>query len=169
MRKAPALLLIVAAALVLSGCSYRPLYGSSADHAGVSDILTAVAIPEPDSRVGQIIRNDLISSMQAGTGAERYTLTLVPTLKTTAVINRPQPAITRQAINLSVTYELLDRRTGARLQQGKTFSQASYDVIRQPFADQQAATNATERAAHEVSADLRTRIAAYFASNPPQP
>ena len=30
-------------------------------------------------------------------------------------------------------------------------------MIRQPFADLQAETNATERAAHEVSADIRTR------------
>lgn len=169
MQKGPVLPLILAAALALGGCSYRPLYGSSADSAGVSDVLASVSIPEPDTRVGQIIRNDLISSMRSGSGEERYTLTIAPTVKTTAVIDRPQPAITRQSINLSVTYELLDRRTGARLQEGRTFAQASFDISRQPFADQQAATNATERAAHEVSADLRTRIAAYFATNPQQP
>ena len=166
--KAQALLLI-AAALSLSGCGYRPLYGSSADNAGVSATLASVSIPKPSSRVGQIIRNDLISSMHSGTGEDRYTMTLVPAVKTSGVIDLPQPAVTRQSITLTVTYELLDRRTGYSLQQGKTFSQVSFDVIRQPFADQQAETDATERAAHEVSGDIRTRIAAYFATNPPQP
>lgn len=169
MRPAPALLLLMATASVLSGCGYRPLYGSSADSAGVSATLASVSIPEADSRVGQLIRNDLISSMRSGDGVERYTLTFVPVIKKTDIIDRPQPGITRQSISISVTYELIDRQTGSHLQDGKTFSQASFDVIRQPFADQQAETNATERAAHEVSADLRTRIAAYFASNPPQP
>jgi LPS-assembly lipoprotein len=169
MRKAPAILLMIAAAFALSGCGYRPLYGNSADSAGVSATLASVSIPEPDSRVGQIIRNDLISAMRSGTGEDRYTLTLVPVVKKTGVIDQVQPAATRQAINLSVSYELLDRKTGARLQAGKTFAQSSFDVIRQPFADLQAETNATARAAHEVSSDIRTRIAAYFASNPPQP
>ena len=39
---------------------------------------------------------------------------------------------------------------------------------RQPFADLQAETNATERAVHEVSADIRTRLAAYFAKQQPK-
>ncbi len=166
--KAPAVVMI-AAVLALSGCGYRPLYGSSSGDAGVSATLASVSIPEPTSRAGQIIRNDLISTMRSGTGEDRYTLTLAPIVNKSGVIDLPQPAVTRQSITLTVTYELLDRRTGSSLQQGKTFSQVSFDVIRQPFADQQAETNATERAAHEVSGDIRTRIAAYFATNPPQP
>jgi hypothetical protein len=47
---------------------------------------------------------------------------------------------------------------------GKTFSQVSFDVVRQPFADTQAENNAMERAAHEVSGDIRMRIAAFFAT-----
>ena len=158
--------LLIAATLALSGCGYRPLYGSSADDAGVTATLASVSIPEPDSRVGQIIRNDLISSMGSGTGEDRYTLTLAPEVKNSGVINQLQPAVTRQSIKITVAYELLDGASGNSLKKGKTFAQASFDVIRQPFADQQAETNATERAAHEVSADIRTRIAAYFATTP---
>ncbi len=161
--------MMIAAALVLSGCGYRPLYGSSADDAGVTAALASVSIPEPTSRAGQIIRNDLISTMRGGTGVDHYTLTLTPVIKTAGVINLPQPTVTRQSVTLTVTYELIDRSSGISLQKGKTFSNVSYDVIRQPFADQQAETNATERAAHKVSGDIRTRIAAYFSSNPPQP
>ena len=150
-------------ALLLGGCGYRPLYGSSADNAGVAATLSSIAIPEPTSRVGQIIRNDLISGMQPG-GAERYTLNLTPELKTSKAIDKVQPATTREQVNLSVAYELVDRSSGQAVTSGKTFSQASFDVIRQPVADMQAETNATERAAHEVSGDIRTRLAAYFAS-----
>ena len=169
MRQAPAFLLMFVAVTGLGGCGYRPLYGTSAESVGVNATLASVSIPEADTRVGQIIRNDLISAMHSGNGEDRYTLTLTPVVKTNDINLQPQPAITRQAINLSVAYELLDRGTGAKLHTGMTFSQVSYDVIRQPFADQQALTNATERAAHEVSGDIRTGIAAYFTANPPQP
>jgi LPS-assembly lipoprotein len=165
MGKAPAIV-VVSLALALGGCSYRPLYGSSADTAGVSATLASVSIPEANDRLGQMIRNDLISTMRSGSGEERYTLIITPVVRKIGVIDKPQPSTTRQAINLSVSFELLDRSSGATLHKGKTFSQASFDLVRQPFADLQAETNATERAAHEVSADIRTRIAAYFSSHP---
>jgi len=167
MRKAPAILLI-AVSLALAGCGYRPLYGSSAESAGVAATLSSVSIPEAQDRLGQLIRNDLISSMRAGTGEPKYVLMLTPVVARRGMINKGQPNVTRQAITLSVSFSLVDRATGATLTQGKTFSQASFDVIRQPFADLQAETNATERAVHEVSADIRTRIAAYFASRQPK-
>ena len=165
MGKAPALL-IVSLALALGGCGYKPLYGTSAESAGVSATLASVTIPEASDRLGQLIRNDLISAMRSGSGEDRYTLIIKPIVRKTEVIDKPQPSTTRQAINLSVSFELLDRNSGATLHKGKTFSQASFDVVRQPFADLQAETNATERAAHEVSADIRIRIAAYFSSHP---
>lgn len=167
MQKAPAILLF-AAALALGGCGYRPLYGSSAESAGVAATLASVSIPAATDRVGQLIRNDLISTMRSGTGEDRYTLLLKPVVRNNNVIDKPQPNVTRQAINLSVSFDLVDRVSGTTVHSGKTFSQASYDVIRQPFADMQAETNATERAAHEVSADIRARLAAYFSSHPPK-
>lgn len=159
----------LAAALLLSGCGYRPLYGSSADSAGVAATMASVSIPAADNRVGQLIRNDLISSMQSGTGEDRYTLEIVPSVRKTSIIQKPTVDSQRQAVNLSVEFDLIEKASGTSLHKGKTFSQASYDVVGQPFADMQAETNATERAAHEVSADIRIRIAAYFSAHPPSP
>jgi LPS-assembly lipoprotein len=163
MRRGPASLLLVAA-LVLAGCGYRPLYGTTSETAGVAATLTSISIPEAEDRVGQLIRNDLMSSMRAGKGEDKYSLILKPVVKRSGQIEKPQPSTTRQAITLSVSYELVERASGSIVHSGKTFSQASFDVIRQPFADLQAETNATERAVHEVSADIRTRLAAYFAT-----
>ena len=78
--------------LLLAGCSYRPLYGSSEDNAGVAATLASVSIPEAKTRTGQIIRNDLISAMQSGrSGEERYSLNLAPDVKTTGVIEKILP------------------------------------------------------------------------------
>ena len=156
-------ILLLTAALALAGCGYRPLYGSSATDPGVAGQLSSVAIPEAQDRVGQIIRNDLISTMQSGKGQDKYTLNLATTVNDSGVIQKKQPAVTRQAILVTVNYDLVDKATGSVLTKGTTFARAPYDVIRQPFADLQAQTDAKERAAHEVSTDIRIRIAAWFA------
>jgi LPS-assembly lipoprotein len=156
-------ILYVVAALVLSGCSYRPLYGSSPGDSNVATSLASISIPEADDRAGQLVRNNLLSSMQAGQSENKYALNLMTTVSDINVVNIRQPGVTRDAILLTVNYELVDKSTGTVVNRGSSFSRASYDVIRQPFADLQAETDATERAALEVSTDIRTRIAAYFA------
>ncbi len=158
------LLLAMVCALALGGCSYRPLYGTASDERGVVGELASVAIPEADSRLGQIIRNDLLSSMRpAGTaGEDRYKLEMKIDRGRTNVIDKEQPNVTRNAVRVSVDFALLEGEKN--VYSGKTFSQISYDVVRQPFADMQAENDATERVAHELSTDIRTRLAAYFAS-----
>lgn len=154
-----------AAVLALSGCGYRPLYGTAGDDRGVVASLASVSIAEADTRLGQILRNDLLSTMRpAGTaGEDRYVLVLRPEVKGASIIEKPLPNTTRRSVQVVVNFEL----TGSDgvLLNGKSFSQVSYDVVREPFADMQAEANATERAAHEVSMDIRSRLAAYFASH----
>jgi LPS-assembly lipoprotein len=159
----------IAAALLLAlaGCSsMRPLYGSSGLSSAVSSELAAVVIPEPKSRLEQLIRNDLIASMRpAGTAAEdRYTLILKPEAKDDLAIEGEASETLRQTVRLNVGFDLIDRRTNGSVYSGRTFSQVSYDETGRSFADLQARTNALERAAREVSSDIRTRLAAHFAS-----
>ncbi len=158
------ILISVLCVLALGGCSYRPLYGTSSDDRGVVAELASISIPEAESRLGQIIRNDLLSAMRpAGTETEdRYRLDLKLSKSRSAVIDKKQPNETRSSINVAVDFVLLDG--SKEVYSGKTFSQVSYDVVRQPFADTQAENDATERVAHEISADIKTRLAAYFAT-----
>lgn len=151
--------------LALGGCNYRPLYGTTSEDRGVVSELASIAIPEADSRLGQIVRNDLLSSMRpAGTAAEnRYRLDMKLTQSQSDIIDQALPATTRKSVNVSVAFALVDGT--AEIYRGKTFSQVSYDIVRQPFADAQAETNAVERVAHELSADIRTRLASYFATH----
>ncbi len=148
----------------VGGCSYRPLYGTASEDRGVVEALATIAIPEAETRLGQIIRNDLLSAMRpAGTaGDDRFQLRLTTVQGKDNIIKRLQPNETRDAVKASVSFELLDG--DKMVYSGKTFSQVTFDVVRQPFADTQAENNATERVAHELSADIRTRLAAYFAS-----
>ena len=151
--------------LALGGCSYRPLYGTVSEDRGVVKELASVAIPEADNRLGQIIRNDLLSTMRpAGTEApDRYRLHMSISRGRTNIIEKKQPNVTRHAVHVSVDFALFEGKT--QVYSGKTFSQVSYDVVRQPFADMQAENNAMERVAHELSTDIKTRLASYFATH----
>jgi hypothetical protein len=157
---------IMAVGLGLAGCtSMRPLYGSSGLSSDVSSELSSVAIPEPKTRLEQLIRNDLVAAMRpAGTaGEDRYTLLLKPEAKDDLAIEGETSDTLRKTVRLNVAFDLVDRRSNASVYSGRTFSQVSYDETGQSFADMQARTKAVERAAHEVSSDIRTRLAAHFA------
>ena len=157
-------ILLTVAALVLAGCGYRPMYGSSATSPGVAGSLAAISIPEASDRPSQLVRNELVSTMQTGKGEEeRYLLNLTTTLADNSVIANKQPSVGRQAILITTNFELIDRSTGKVVTKGTSFARVPYDVVRQPFADLQAQKDATERAAREVGSDIRTRLAAYFA------
>ena len=149
----------------LAGCGMHPLYGTAGESGGVAQSLASISIPQLDSRMTQLIRNNLLSTMRpAGqAAADRYVLTLNPAEKSNDIIDQPQPKATRQQVIVTVDYQLLEG--GKVLSSGKTFSQVSYDNVRQPFSDMQAQADAEKRVALELSSDLRTRLASYFATH----
>jgi LPS-assembly lipoprotein len=168
MRRVGAVIACLMPALLAAGCSnIHPLYGESGDSSTVVAELASVAIPEPQTRLGQIVRNDLISTMRpaGAAGPDRYSLAIdIRSQEDKTIESATANRVLRRTIRLNVSFALAEPATGKVLYSGKTFSQASYDEVGQSFADLQARTNAVERAAHEVSLDIRTRLAAHFAA-----
>jgi LPS-assembly lipoprotein len=150
--------------VLLSGCGFHPLYGSTTQGSTVEDQLSAVVVPSPSGRLEQLIRNDLVSNLHpAGVqSAGSYRLTITPSGDTSTGITYPVPSTTRYSYRLSVTYELTDSATGKVLTSGTSRSFVSYDKQKQPFANIQASSDAENRAVREVSNDIRLRLAAYF-------
>ena len=149
----------------MTGCtSFRPLYGKGPTGEGVTSSLAAVAIPEQNTRSAQLLRNELLNNM--GSAPARFQLKMIVTEKMVDVSTLSASNLHRKRFNLAVHYELVNNSSGAVVNSGDSFSNVSFDTVRQPVADLQAATNAMERAAQEVGQDLRQRIAAYFADHP---
>jgi LPS-assembly lipoprotein len=157
--------LTVLLACTLSACGFQPLYGTSPTGSNVATQLAAIEIDEQNHRLGQLVRNDLLSSM-AGGGAQpsRYRLQFTAVAGSQTLIEQSNENTRRFSYRVNVDYRLIDERTGKQLSAGKTFSQVSYDRTTSDFANVQAETNAMERAAKEIGNDLRTRLAAYFSS-----
>lgn len=151
--------------LFLAGCgSYRPLYGTTADGGSVVNELSGLAVSEQKTRAGQLVRNDILSGIRSD-GPTRYQLRLTPTETTTAVSSLAGTNVKRLKYILSAAFELVDLTSGKVIKQGTSFSNISYDSVREPVADLQAANNARDRAAKEVGQDLRLRLAAALSAN----
>jgi LPS-assembly lipoprotein len=148
--------------LIVSGCSYRPLYGGGSDGKGVAVALSGIAVDEQKNRAGQIVRNNLISSF--GSTGSQFVLRLTPEEKSQQLSAYSTQKLERHRYNLKVKYELADAASGETVVSGSSFSNVSYDTVEQPIADLRAAENARERAAREVAEDIRLRLAAHFSS-----
>jgi LPS-assembly lipoprotein len=109
-----------------------------------------------------LVRNELISNM--GGQGSRYLLKLKVEEKTQAVSSVANSVVDRHRYRLNVAYTLVNAGTGEEIASGKSFSNVSYDTVEEPVADLQAAENARERAARELSQDLKIRLSAFFAT-----
>jgi LPS-assembly lipoprotein len=156
-------LLQLAATLPLAGCGLRPLYGTEQGTISVASDLAAVAVPEQQTRAGQLVRNQLLIIMGAGNASPLYTLDLKFTERNSSVSSLPRTTTNRVQYNLSVAYKLTKITDAKQLLAGSLFSFVQYDTLRQPVADLQAKRDAMERATTELAQDLRLRVAAYFA------
>jgi LPS-assembly lipoprotein len=158
-------LFLLCAAALLSACGFEPLYGTTAVGSNVAAELSAIEIEEQDNRLGQLIRNDLLSSFASGEPeASRFRLQFTAVAGSQALIENDNEDTRRFRYRVNVNYRLIDEKTGNELNAGKTFSQVSFDRTTSDFANVQAETNAMERAAREIGNDIRTRLAAYFSS-----
>jgi LPS-assembly lipoprotein len=157
--------LLVCSALLLSGCGYRPLYGTKAEGKSVQTVLAGIAIEEQDSRAGQLVRNDLMSTMGAAAGGNvLYQLKLEPVERTTLVSSLPGQKLQRKRYRLTTKYVLVDAASSKVVSEGASFSDVSFDTVREPVADLQAADNARDRATREVAEDIRLRLAAFISA-----
>jgi LPS-assembly lipoprotein len=161
-------LIVLPLLMLLGACGFRPLYGSDSTSPGVANDLASVSIPEPRDRLSQLIRNDLMSTMRpAGTAEpDRYRLDIdaVATEDKSIEDSSNSRSARRATVRVMANFELRDLSGGKTVYKGRTFSNVSYDDVQQSFADLQARTNAMERGAHEIALDIRTRLAAHFAS-----
>jgi len=71
----------------------------------------------------------------------------------------------RLAYNLTTRFQLVDAATQNVLFSGKAFSRVPYDRLEASFANVQARVNAEEQAARQVGQEVRTRLAAFLATN----
>ncbi len=148
-----------------SGCGFRPLYGSGAVVGDVPEQLNQTEIAVIPDRTGQLLRVYLIEQMNpAGRPASpRYRLQAsVQESQLPLGIQRDDTA-TRYNLILTAPFSLIEAGSNEVLLARTVRVITGYDFLNDQFATLTAERDARERALRQISEDIRTRVALYFA------
>ncbi|NMG38026.1 hypothetical protein GRZ55_02075 [Chelativorans sp. ZYF759] len=170
---------LAALAILASGCTVQPLYGtnggsaSGAPATGVAAELAAVEVAPVNDRIALEARNHLIFLLTGGQGrtdSPRYRVDLTASASDRAaarITRRLDDEPTSRTVTVTVAYRLVDARTGRPLAAGTRSAMAAYDLSRQEFAALRARREAEDRGAREAAEMVRMAIASDLARRAP--
>ena len=152
-----------AAALFASGCGFRPLYGSGS-FGEVGAELAQVKIAIIPDRVGQQLHNYLLDRInRKGRPAKPdYLLSVDISVETLRQAFEPDSSATRAKLTFTADFKLRDIVTEKLLLKNFARSVTSYNIVDSAIATRSAELDATDRAAREVSEEIRVLLALYF-------
>jgi LPS-assembly lipoprotein len=143
---------ILALALSLGACAdgtgFRPMYGSLGSGATTDQKLAEIEVATIPGRVGQRVRNEFIYHSTGG-GAQakpKYRLDIIISETVTSTL---------QLVRLSDSVVVM---------KGTSYSRAGFERFTSIFSNVRAREDAENRAARVIGDDLKTRMAAFLAS-----
>ena len=149
--------------VALAACGFSPLYSGSANHA-INQELAHISITSIEDREGQVIHNFLLDRLNPnGRRADtRYTLKVAVSRNTEEIGLKFTEEATRAQLTLIARYFLTRDTDGKVLAEGSVRSVNNYNISNSEFARVASERDATERAAREVSDEIKTRLSLYF-------
>lgn len=154
------LLLLAAAAALLTGCGLRPLYGGGSRGA-VAQALQSVDVAPIPGRAGYLLRGALADRIRSAGGAARYRLEIELDDQITGFGIRLDDAVTRERRTLRARYRLVDAELGTVLLDATAGSDAGIDVVGSEYATVAAEQSALERLSRSVADQIVSRVGLY--------
>jgi LPS-assembly lipoprotein len=159
--RAPAAL---AAALMLAGCGFHPLYAQRGSAPRINERLEDVAVDIIPNRQGQILRNELLDRVtpRGAPSHPTYHLGIQLTESRQEFAIRTDETATRSDVILTAQFTLRRSADDKVVHQGIAVVRNSYDLLQNKFATLSAAEDARDRALTQLAEEIRTRLAIYF-------
>ena len=165
---------LVGVAGSLAGCGFRPLYGRSRQH-DLSAVLAQVEIgpirasttdDQDLARVGQQLHNNLLDGLapRGARGEPIYRLDVIISEGISSLAVQKSAVATRADLSLSASFSLSSLRSGRGLYSGSGRATASFNILNSEFATLMAEKGARDRAARQLSDDIRQKIAIFLKS-----
>lgn len=143
---------------LLAGCQAQPLYGSMGGE------IRSVVVSEADSRVEQVVRNQLVLGFGGEQQDGAYRLDLDVTSSVTGLLpGGVDNEFSAARTTVTANYVLKSESTGETVKSGSRFVDAQLDLPSQNFAQARSKLDAEDRAARQVAALVRADIAAALA------
>ena len=158
---------ILAAAMLVTGCGLRPLYGEGSS-GKVATTLTSVNVAPIPGQVGWLMFNKLKDRLgtENATGA-RYRLDVELDDDIVGLGIRGDRAVTRERRTLRARYKLVEAATGQVVLDATAGSDAGIDVVSSPYATVAAEQTAAERLSDAVADQIVGRLGIFAARTPP--
>ncbi len=158
------LLPLILAALALSACGLRPLYGGGSQ-GQVSSLLGAVAVDPIEGKNGWLMRNALNDRLNAGKdNAVRYRLVVKLDDQIEGFGVRADDTVTRERRTLRARYQLIDIESGAMVLDATAGWDAGIDVVSSEYATIAAENTALENLTQKVAEQIVTRLSLFARS-----
>jgi LPS-assembly lipoprotein len=152
--------------LVLSACEFRPLYGTGSQQpeSAVVQELGLIQLPLGPNRLDQIVYGNLLDLLTPyGAPQEpRYRLTLNLHESKQGVALERDATISRFNLTLEAEFSLQDALTGTSIFSASVRAVSAYNVLHSEFANIIAERDARNRAARDISDEIKTRLSVYF-------
>ena len=165
MKNAP-LPAIALLALVLGGCGFHPLYGSSPSSGTLQNTFAQIYVePIYDlgvANTGYDLRDRMIDTLGATSGAAQYHLKLTLNQTTQGIALQNDASITRYNDTLTVTYSLVDTATGEEVTRGTETGLSAYNVVQSPYSSLIAQQDADRRVAQDIAERVRLDLGVFF-------
>lgn len=165
------LLACALAVTALTGCGesgFRPLYGSSAvGGANVDAKLAGVDIAPIPGRLGQRIRNELIFNSTGGGAASTpvYRLEIAVKENVISTLVKTDGDALSQIYTADATFNLIRLADKKVVLKGTSFGRAGFERNPSIFSNVRAQDDAQNRAARSIGTEMKTRLAAFFATS----
>ncbi len=159
--------LLAAAALALTGCGLRPLYGGGATSPAAS-VLRSVAVQPLPGQTGWLVRTALVDRLGEASQGTRYRLEVELDDDLTGLGIRGDSAVTRERRTLRARYRLVEAATGAVVLDATAGSDAGIDVVGSEYATVAAEQTALERLSQVVADQIVARLGLFAARQAPR-
>jgi LPS-assembly lipoprotein len=152
-------------ATLLAGCGFEPLYGRHDTDAATSADLAQVRVAPIANRTGQMLYNKLRDRLSPrGKPAEpRYVLEITVEEQGEDLLLEPNNTTSRTLLELTAHYQLREIQSGATTLKGQSRASISYDVLSSQYATIVSEQDVRDRATKQLSDDISTRLALFFA------
>ena len=159
-------LLLLGAALALSGCGLRPLYGGGAS-GPVQTVLASVQVAPIEGQSGWQVSNALRDRLNVGQdNTARYRLEVRLDDQIAGLGVRSDDSVARERLTLRARYQLVDLSNGTVVLDATAGSDAGIDVVGSEYATIAAERTALERLSGIVADQIVARVARYAHATP---
>jgi LPS-assembly lipoprotein len=160
--------ILLALAVMLSACTIRPLYSTTASGSSLQAELASISVLPVDDRLSQIVRNELVADFNNGAAPANpaYEMSLVATAGGGG-LNIIAPNNTASTIvRVTVRYTLIEIATGTVIKSGSALADTRYQQSNSAFANLRAREDAQQRAAIAAADQVRLEVSAALATQP---